>query len=119
MELGVSLLVLRCKDVNATRRFYEELGLVFTKEKHGAGPEHYAWDNGGFVFELYPTADNQPPDNVRLGFSTSLLADLVGNLRHTRNVTVLKGPHATSDRLVMVHQDPDGRNVEISQVLHP
>jgi catechol 2,3-dioxygenase-like lactoylglutathione lyase family enzyme len=118
IELAPSLLVLRCKDVEATRRFYERVGLVFVREKHGAGPEHYAWANAGFVLELYPTAQNQAPDNVRLGFSTPLLADLAGNLRHDSEVTVLRPPSPTADRLVMLLQDPDGRKVEISQILH-
>jgi catechol 2,3-dioxygenase-like lactoylglutathione lyase family enzyme len=118
MKLAVSLLVLRCKDVEVTRRFYEHLGLVFVEEKHGSGPRHWAWENAGFVLELYPTTDDQSPDNVRLGFSTPLLADLAGNIRHASDVTVLKQPYATADRLIMLLQDPDGRKVEISQMLH-
>jgi hypothetical protein len=72
----------------------------------------------GFVFELYPAAEEQAPDNVRIGFSTPLLADLAGNLRHTSDVTIVKQPYTTADRLVMLLQDPDGRKVEISQSLH-
>jgi lactoylglutathione lyase len=111
-------LALRCKDVEITRRFYEHLGIVFTKERHGTGPEHYAWENSGFVLELYPVKDDQLPDNVRLGFSTPLLADLSGKIRHSSEVTVLKPPYATADRLIMLLQDPDGRKVEVSQALH-
>jgi lactoylglutathione lyase len=67
MNLSISLLVLRCKDIDVTRRFYEHLGIVFTKEKHQEGPDHYSWENSGFVLGLYPTADGQVPDQVRLG----------------------------------------------------
>jgi hypothetical protein len=94
------------------------LGIVFTKEKHQKGPEHYSWENSGFVLELYPTAEDQIPDQVRLGFSTALLADIAGNVRDNAEITVLKQPYATSDRLIMVLQDPDGRKVELSQALH-
>ena len=118
MKLAVNLLVLRCKDIEVTRRFYEELGLAFVDEKHGTGPKHYAWENGGFVLELYPAAEGQAPDNVRIGFSTPLLAELAGNLRHSSDINVLKPPQATGDRLVMLLQDPDGRKVEVSQPLH-
>jgi lactoylglutathione lyase len=118
MKLAVNLLVLRCKDIDLTRRFYEQLGLAFVEEKHGTGPQHYAWESGGFVLELYPAAEGQPPDNVRIGFSTALLADLAGNLRHNSDASVLKPPYATADRLVMLLQDPDGRKVEVSQPLH-
>jgi catechol 2,3-dioxygenase-like lactoylglutathione lyase family enzyme len=118
MKLAVNLLVLRCKDIEVTRRFYEQLGLVFVEEKHGTGPEHYAWESSAFVLELYPAADGQPPDNVRIGFSIPLLAELSGNLRHSSDVNILKQPYATADRLVMLLQDPDGRKVEVSQPLH-
>jgi len=118
MKLAVNLLVLRCKDLEVTRRFYEKLGLVFLQEKHDSGPQHYAWDNGGFVLELYPAAEGQSSDNVRIGFSIPLLADLAGNLRHTSDVNIVKQPYATADRLVMLLQDPDSRKVEVSQPLH-
>jgi catechol 2,3-dioxygenase-like lactoylglutathione lyase family enzyme len=118
MKLAVNLLVLRCKDIEVTRRFYEQLGLAFVEEKHGTGPRHYAWENGGFVLELYPVAEGQAPDNVRIGFSTPLLAEMAGNLRHSSDVNVVKQPHVAADRLVMLLQDPDGRKVEVSQPLH-
>jgi hypothetical protein len=37
MKLAVNLLVLRCKDIEVTRRFYEQLGLAIVEEKHGKG----------------------------------------------------------------------------------
>ena len=117
MKLAVNLLVLRCKDIEVTRRFYEQLGLAFVEEKHRSGPQHYSWESGGFVLELYPAAEGQAPDNVRIGFSTPLLADLAGNLRHNADVNILKQPHASADRLMMLLQDPDGRKVEVSQQL--
>ncbi len=104
--------------MEVTRRFYEKLGLVFTEERHGTGPRHYVWEKDGFVFELYPTTAGQPPDNIRLGFSTPLLPDVSGTLRHDPEVIVLKPPYATADRLLMLLQDPDGRKVEVSQPLH-
>ena len=118
MKLAINLLVLRCKDIEVTRRFYERLGMAFTKERHGKGPEHFASTNPRFVLELYPVQGDQLPDNVRLGFSTPLLADLSGNILHSSDMTVVKAPYATADRLIMLLQDPDGRKVELSQALH-
>ena len=118
MKLAVNLLVLRCKDIEVTRLFYEQLGLAFVEEKHGTGPQHYAWENSGFVLELYPTAEGQAPDNVRIGFSTPSLADLAGDLRHNSDVNIVKQPYTTAERIVMLLQDPDGRKVEVSQPLH-
>jgi len=93
--------------------------LVFVEEKHGGGPQHHAWENAGFVLERYSAAEDQSLDNVRLGFSTPLLADLARNILHAADVTVLKAPYATTDRLIMLLQDPDGRKVEVSQMLQP
>src|SRR5262249_37320314 len=118
MSLAVNLLVLRCKDVELTRLFYERLGLEFNSEKHGNGPQHYAWESGGFVLELYPAGEGKPADIVRIGFATPLLADVAGNVRHSADMNVLKPPYATADRLVMLLEDPDGRKVEVSQRLH-
>ncbi len=118
MELALNLLVLRCNDVETTRRFYEQLGLAFVAEKHGTGALHYAWENSGFVLELYPGVDGQTAENVRLGFSTPLLADLAATIRHNPDVTMVKPPYTTGDRLVMLLQDPDGRKVEVSQKPH-
>jgi catechol 2,3-dioxygenase-like lactoylglutathione lyase family enzyme len=118
MEIAVNLLVLRCKDLEITRRFYERLGLVFVEEKHGTGARHYAWENGGLVLELYPSAEGQLPDNVRLGFSVPLLAALASTIARDFDVNIVKPPYATDGRLLMLLQDPDGRKVEVSQMLH-
>jgi hypothetical protein len=67
---------------------------------------------------LYQATAGQPPDNVRLGFSTPLLADVSGAILHDPEVTLLKPPYTTADCLVLLLQDPDGRKVEISQRLH-
>ena len=52
--MKLNLLVIRCRDLEASRIFYESLGATFSLEKHGAGPEHYAGELEGLVFELYP-----------------------------------------------------------------
>jgi catechol 2,3-dioxygenase-like lactoylglutathione lyase family enzyme len=87
--MRLNLLVLRCRDIVATRAFYEGMGigLLFTQEQHGAGPDHYSAQlDGGLVLELYPAKGDT--DNTRLGFGTG-----GGNCR--------------------VVEDPDGRNVEL------
>jgi hypothetical protein len=118
MGLHLNLLVLRCKDIELTRRFYETLGLTFTSQSHGTGPQHYACQTDGLVLELYPASERHPADSVRLGFSTALLADVSGNVLHSSGVTIVKPPYATANRLTMLLQDPDGRRVEVSQELH-
>jgi len=49
-------LVLRCRDIEQSKRFYEALGLRFKPEQHETGPAHYASTLAeGVVLELYPT----------------------------------------------------------------
>ena len=50
----LAYLVLRCRDLEKSLRFYEILGVTFVMEQHGAGAKHYAGDLGGVVLELYP-----------------------------------------------------------------
>ena len=40
--MKISLLVIRCQDLEASKVFYQQLGLVFEKEQHGSGPIHYS-----------------------------------------------------------------------------
>ena len=72
--MKLSLLVIRCKDLELSKSFYQRLGLSFVKEKHGNGPTHYSCEHDGFVFELYPNNNEQPKDNNRLGFKVLKLS---------------------------------------------
>jgi len=87
------ILILRCADIEKTRAFYEHRGYVFTKEKHGDGPDHYAWSRDDIVVELYPAEDK---DGRRAGETTIML-----------NVSE---PHSTKPTVSVV-RDPDGRRV--------
>ncbi len=103
----INLLVLRCKELDQSRQFYELLGFSFVREKHGGGPLHYSSQDAGFVFELYPLAESEQVDNSRLGFS-------VGNIRQVLSQVEVVGQHELGDRQVYVVRDPDGRKVELS-----
>ncbi len=68
MTAGLSLLVLRAQDIERTRQFYELLGLRFTREQHGSGPEHFAAVLAGdVVLEIYPSRRARAEEGVRLG----------------------------------------------------
>ena len=118
MNISVNLLVLRCRNIEVSRKFYEKLGIKFNKEKHGSGPEHFAAEVGNLIFELYPLNENEKPDNNRVGFSTPLLADVSGNLIHDKDIQVVEQIHERNGHLVLVVKDPDGRKVEVTQKLH-
>jgi hypothetical protein len=50
--------VIRATDPEEVHQFFHRLGLTFAKEKHGSGPEHYACEQNGVVFEIYPATKN-------------------------------------------------------------
>ena len=111
--IGISLIVLRCRDIAVTRRFYEALGLVFQQEQHGKGPVHYSTVlTGGMVLELYPSASGAV-DNTRLGLFFPVLDDVSAALRRD-GVPLGKRQHFGSHEFV-VAEDPDGRKIELVQ----
>lgn len=98
----VSLLVLYTPRLEDCRRFYADLGLAFTAERHGRGPEHYAAVlPDGLVLELYPARDDRLTGALRLGLGLAVDAEVT-------SPPLAPGRH----RLV----DPDGRTVEITAV---
>ncbi|MBP6859945.1 MAG: glyoxalase/bleomycin resistance/extradiol dioxygenase family protein [Candidatus Pacebacteria bacterium] len=107
---SLSLLVFRTEKLEESRRFYEALlGIEFTKEKHGNGPEHYAaLLPEGIVLELYPGE----PSRVRLGFKIENLEAALERL--TKEGLLQHAQIATRDLVVVcVVDDPDGRRVEV------
>ena len=48
----LNLLVLRCADMEKSKLFYECFDMMFSKHAHQGGPEHYACEDNGGVFEF-------------------------------------------------------------------
>ncbi|WP_232667014.1 VOC family protein [Pseudonocardia sp. TRM90224] len=91
-----TLLVIYTERLDACRDFYGSLGLVFVRERHGAGPVHFAAElPGGLVVELYPARGGRITGDLRLGFVVD------------RSVAGQLGP---GEHLL---SDPDGRKVHI------
>ncbi|KEI71280.1 VOC family protein [Endozoicomonas elysicola] len=113
---ALHLLVLRCKDIEVTKRFYSFLGLIFEKERHGGGPEHYAAMLSDTVFELYPASSEAYEDNSRIGLTVcedAILPDALSNLG-----IPIESQHNFHDSIVYVVEDPDGRKVELAVPAH-
>lgn len=110
--MKISLLVIRCLDVEASKKFYELLGLSFIKEKHGDGPSHYSCEHEGFVFELYPNKGELPKDNNRLGFNVADVASILTRFP-------LAESYGFAGKTIYVITDPDGRKIEISERENP
>ena len=105
--MKISLLVIRCENIEVSKTFYEGLGLIFQKEKHGNGPEHYSSEYDGTVFELYPNKGIAPIDNTRLGFK-------ITNLKETLSSLSIDNTYEFNGNTVYVVIDPDGRKIELS-----
>jgi lactoylglutathione lyase len=48
----LNLVVLRARNAPRLASFYSGLGLKFVRHRHGAGPEHFAGEEGGGIFEI-------------------------------------------------------------------
>lgn len=105
-------LLLRCRNLERSRTFYEHFGLRFAKHAHGAGPEHYAHEDDRGALELYPAKSAADvTDQTGLGFA-------VGDLVAAQAALAACGfaPGAIMDNpwgTTFVVRDPDGRRVEV------
>jgi catechol 2,3-dioxygenase-like lactoylglutathione lyase family enzyme len=96
-QARVTLLVMYTSRLEDCRSFYRNLGLDFTAEQHGRGPEHYAAVLAdGAVLELYPARAFRQTDALRLGLAVD---------GTTASPPLAPGRHTLTD--------PDGRTVEI------
>lgn len=110
---SMSLVVIRSKDIDRARLFYETLGLEFTKHQHGKGLEHFASTIGEVVFEIYPLRDSDhPTKSTRLGFSVDSCDELTQRL-HDAGYIVRSRPNDATWGRVAVIEDLDGQKVEI------
>lgn len=114
----IVLLVIRTNQLEKQKIFYESLGLVFQKEKHGKGLEHFSAliNNQNIVFEIYPLPKNQPlPDTTtRLGFRVH---DLEKTIEFILNIggELKRKFRETEFGTLAVVKDFDGRSVEVYQ----
>lgn len=101
--MKIRLLVLRCSDIEKSKRFYEMLGLFFIEESHDGGPKHYSTQIEDLVFELYPATHRYPACKTRLGFEPSVPVE---KLR-----LIARDSYNVKEKKVYVLHDPDGRKV--------
>ncbi len=105
------LVALRCTDLEASRVFYELVGLEFVEEQHGNGPRHLSSEIDGVVVELYPArASGDRADLATIGLTVADLDEVEQRLQ--------MGGHSTqraTDSATVVTTDPDGRRVRITK----
>jgi catechol 2,3-dioxygenase-like lactoylglutathione lyase family enzyme len=108
VPVSLSLLVIRCSDLDVSKRFYEALGLALRPEQHQSGPQHWSCQVGETVLELYPTGSSIVAP-VRLGFH-------VIDVKTTVDAALASGGRLSGSfdgaRTVVV--DPDGNKIELT-----
>ncbi len=115
-DVSLALLVLKTRQVEELRRFYQALGIALAQEHHGRGPVHFAGRVGGVVIEVYPLPEGDDPADAttRLGFVVEDVAEVVKALEGI-GTQVVTPPKETAWGLQAVVKDPDGRSVELTE----
>lgn len=115
-KLSLNLVVLRSPDLLKAVAFYSALGLKFTQHRHGNGPEHFAAELDGGVFELYSQAADAPSTlGTRIGFRVpSMEATLTALSNYPE--AIVKPPRQSQWGLRAVLADPDGHRIELIQI---
>ncbi len=116
MTAACNLLVIRSQDIDAAADFYRLLGFNFSKHRHGNGPEHFAAETPGLVFEIYPIGkSNRSTSAVRLGFGVDDV-DATFALLTNRGAEVRSDPTDSPWGRRAVVRDPDGHTLELTAV---
>ncbi len=112
--MKINLLVIRTDNPEVLKSQYEKIGFKFDYHQHGNGPFHYASEQDGFVFEIYPLTKsmNKPDGNLRLGFDISDLSVVIDRLKSTDWI-IKSDIKETEWGTIAVIQDLDGRKVEL------
>ena len=119
----ITLLVLRCHDIERSRAFYEAIGLLLTAEQHGTGPRHYSARIGTAVLELYPYA-GADTRGLRLGLRVSDLSTVLASVERlggrllrvgsARGRLGLSASGASIPSTALL-EDPDGHQIELAE----
>jgi len=117
MTAVLNLVVLRSPDIDKAKDLYSKLGLVFTRDRHGSGPEHYSAELAGTVFELYPQNAEGPSSlGTRIGFSVASLDESIKALSDYSNAVISPAKDSDWGRRAVV-TDPDGHRIELVEGL--
>jgi lactoylglutathione lyase len=115
-DVSLTLLVLKTRQVDAVRLFYQPLGVDLIEEQHGHGPLHFAGRVGDLVIEVYPLPEGSTSvdSSTRLGFAVENVAEVVTALEEI-GTKIVTPPKETAWGFQAVVKDPDGRSVELTQ----
>lgn len=112
----LNLLVLRSPDAKRLMDFYSRLGLIFSRHRHGAGPEHFAAEMGSGVLEIYPleSPTSAKTTGVRLGFAVANVDKSYAELVAAGGTEVRHPSNSAWGRRAVV-RDLAGHKVELTE----
>jgi|SRR5688572_13811962 len=114
-NVTLNLVVLRSADIVRAAAFYSRLGLEFRQHRHGTGPDHFAAETPGGVFELYPLAlDGDSTLGTRIGFRVPSVDTAIAALNDYPGAVVSSPRDSEWGRRAVV-ADPDGHKIELLQ----
>ncbi|MEK0450952.1 MAG: hypothetical protein RL088_3220 [Verrucomicrobiota bacterium] len=117
--LSLNLVVIRSPDAEQSAAFYRCLGLEFARHRHGNGPEHFAAELPGGVFEIYPLSpDASPTSGTRIGFSVISVDRAIEAIIGYPN-SVVSAPKESEWGRRAVVADPDGHRIELIEKTQP
>ncbi len=112
-NITLNLVVLKSKNLPLAAAFYTRLGLQFSQHRHGSGPEHFAAELPGGVFELYPLPqDGASTLGTRIGFRVPSVDDALAALSESPAAVITPAKNSEWGRRAVV-ADPDGHRVEL------
>ena len=112
-----NLTVIRSSDLERAALFYKALGLPLSRHSHGSGPMHYAFEENGHTFEIYPLGDDAlPTTSTRLGFSVASVDETLARLLEAGGSETMSPRESKWGRRAVV-TDPDGHRVELTSTL--
>ena len=112
--MNINLIMIKTENPELLKVQYEKLGFEFDYHRHKKGPYHYASEQNGFVFEIYPLTKlmTKSDGNLRLGFDISDLSAVIDRLKDT-NWVIKSDIKETEWGLIAIIQDLDGRKIEL------
>ena len=114
----IALLVIKTNQLERQKTFYEKFDLVFQKEKHGNGPEHFSSmiENQKIVLEIYPLPKNKtlPDTTTRLGFRVNDLEKTIDEILKIGGKIKSEIRETEFEKLAVI-KDFDGRSIEVYQ----
>lgn len=114
-DVQLNLVVIRAEDIDRAAEFYRLLGLEFQKHRHGSGPEHYASEEGGTVFEIYPRQKQaEGSAGTRIGFRVPSVDALIAGLEEA-GARIVSPPKDSPWGRRAVIDDLDGHCVELTE----